>query len=160
MKLTDFYILTYAKEKDQESQKNERKKVSNLVNKIRKSPEIFGCLAFDYLCIEEQARIVHFFLEECSQRQVIDNLKKTNIDVDFDYLSLENQVAIRSAVKDYYPIYIDACIFQIREIIRNPEQNSGKIVINDLQNINDQLYQVLLKESYIKLLLFFVHHLK
>lgn len=144
--LSDYYISIYAKDKDQESQKNERKKVRNLVNKIKKSRKIFGCLAFDYLCVEEQARIVHFFLEECSQRQVMDNLKKTNVDVDFDYLSLENQVAIRSAVKDYCPIYIDACIFQIRDIIRNPEQNSGEIVINNLQNINDQLYQALLKE--------------
>lgn len=81
MELLDYYILTYAKERDQESQKNERKKVHNLIKKFERSPDIFGGLAFEYISIEEQAKIVHFFLEECSQRQIIDNLTKTNVDV-------------------------------------------------------------------------------
>lgn len=62
MKLSDYYILTYANDVDQESQKNERKKVQNLIRKFEKSPEVFRGLAFDYISVEEQARIVHFFL--------------------------------------------------------------------------------------------------
>ncbi len=49
MELLDYYILTYAKERDQESQKNERKKVHNLIKKFERSPDIFGGLAFEYI---------------------------------------------------------------------------------------------------------------
>ena len=91
MKLSDYYISAYENDKDQESQKNERKKVKNLLGKFEKTPEIFGALAFNYLTVEEQAKLVHFFLEECSQRQIIDNLTKTNTDVDFGFLKLKKQ---------------------------------------------------------------------
>ncbi len=69
--------------------KNERKKVRNLIHKFQKTPEIFGGIAFDYISVEEQARIVHFFLEECTQRQIIDNLTKINTDSDYSFLETD-----------------------------------------------------------------------
>ena len=62
MKLSDCYIMTYANNMDKENQKNERKKVRNLIKKFEKSPDVFGGLAFGYISVEERARIVHFFL--------------------------------------------------------------------------------------------------
>lgn len=58
VKLSDYYISAYANDQNQESQKNERKKVHNLIKKLEKSPDIFGGLAFDYITVEEQAKIM------------------------------------------------------------------------------------------------------
>lgn len=107
MKLSDYYISTYANDKNQESQKNERKKVHNLIKKLEKSPDIFGGLAFDYITVEEQAKIVHFFLEECSQRQIVDNLTKVNVDADFSVFEkdLHMKAYLPSAVLNYNPLF-------------------------------------------------------
>ena len=147
MKLSDYYIQAYENDKDQESQKNERKKVKNLLGKFEKTPEIFGALAFNYLSVEEQAKLVHFFLEECNQRQIIDNLTKTNTDVDFGFLQFKNQNILYSfnAVPDYRPLYVDNEILRIRQIIRTPQDNYRKL-IDYLLDVNDQVFQTLMNE--------------
>lgn len=150
MKLSNYYISAYGNDKDQESQKNERKKVKNLIDKFEKTPEIFGALALNYLSVEEQAKLVHFFLEECSQRQIIDNLKKTNTDVDFDFLQFEKPNISYSfcAVPDYSPLYVDNEILRIRQIIRAPQDDYGKL-IDYLLDVNDQVFQALMNEYAI-----------
>lgn len=145
MELLDYYILTYAKERDQESQKNERKKVHNLIKKFERSPDIFGGLAFEYISIEEQAKIVHFFLEECSQRQIIDNLTKTNVDADFNVLEMNTQenLITTSAVHNYQPITID--LFELRHQIRGTSYNLMDLLEN-LFVYNDQIYKCYAEE--------------
>ncbi len=145
MKLSDYYIMTYANNMDQESQKNERKKVRNLIQKFNKYSDVFGGLAFDYLSVEEQARIAHFFLEECDQRQVIDNLTKTNVDADFSYLKLDDQKSVRSAIADYDQISIDRCVYQVRSFIRF-WQDDGKSLLEFLRDSDDQLFQALMAD--------------
>ena len=147
MKLSDYYILTYANDKNQESQKNERKKVKNLIDKFQKTPDIFGALAFDYLSVGEKAKLVHFFLEECSQRQIVDNLTKTNTDVDFDFLQFSNQETAYSfcAAPDYRPFYIDNEILRLRQIIRSRQDNYRDLV-EYLLEADNQVFQALINE--------------
>lgn len=147
VKLSDYYILTYANDQDQESQKNERKKVRNLIKKFEKSPDLFGGLAFDYITVEEQAKIVHFFLEDCSQRQIIDNLTKTNVDADFSVLEKDLKIKAYqpSAVPNYNPLPVDDAINGIRYVIRaNPNNLNG--VLHYLLEANDQVILSYMKE--------------
>ena len=138
MKLSDCYILTYANNMDKENQKNERKKVRNLIKKFEKSPDVFGGLAFGYISVEEQARIVHFFLEECDQRQIIDNLTKINVDANFS--SLEMQSKIQNSDTNCNLLCSDDAILNIRRIIRTTSDNLNGLLKN-LLNENDQMFQ-------------------
>lgn len=147
MTLSDYYIKSYVNNTDKEFQKNERKKIRNIIEKFKKNPNIFGCLSFDYLSIEEQSKIIHFFLEECNQRQIIDNLSKTNADADYSFLNIDNQNKSNKIFK-YEPLHIDNFILEIREIIRNNPPNLLELLLN----FNDQLFQAYLNEyeKYIK----------
>lgn len=142
MKLSDYYILTYANDLDQENQKNERKKVRNLVQKFKRTPDIFGGLSFDYLRVEEQAKMIHFFLEECNQREVINNLKKTNVDSDFSFLQFAEQKDVVSMAEDYHPICMDDCLYQIRDLIRFSSYTDKKL-LEVLKDFDKQLFQAL-----------------
>ncbi len=147
MKLSDYYISTYANEQNQESQKNERKKVHNLIKKFEKSPDIFGGLAFDYITVEEQAKIVHFFLEECSQRQIVDNLTKINVDADYSVLEkdLQMKAYLPSAVPNYNPLPVEEAINGIRYVIRATPNNLDEL-LHYLIEANDQVIQSYMKE--------------
>lgn len=146
MKLSDYYILTYANDVDQESQKNERKKVQNLIRKFEKSPEVFRGLAFDYISVEEQARIVHFFLEECEQRQIIDNLTKINADANFSSLEIDKHM--ESKVQNFdtncNSLCNDNAIRDIREKIRKTSDNLNEL-LEYLLYVNDQVFRAFVK---------------
>ena len=147
VKLSDYYISTYANDKNQESQKNERKKVHNLIKKLEKLPDIFGGLAFDYITVEEQAKIVHFFLEECSQRQIVDNLTKVNVDADFSVFEkdLHMKAYLPSAVPNYNPLPVEEAINGIRNVIRATPNNLDEL-LHYLIEANDQVIRSYMKE--------------
>lgn len=147
VKLSDYYVLAYAGNMDQESQKNERKKVRNLIQKFKRTPDVFGGLAFDYISVEEQARIVHYFLEECDQREIINNLTKINVDVDYSFLEIDDQTNSNDScfALDYLPLYIDHDIIRIRGMIRSPLNNSRDLLEN-LLDADNQLFQDYMRE--------------
>ena len=63
---------------DEDVRKNEKKKVNNLLAKLKDSDSVFVGIPFECLNLMEQVKLLHFILEEIDERQIISNLTQTS----------------------------------------------------------------------------------
>lgn len=90
--LVEKYIEIYFPDiSDEDTIKNERKKVRNLLAKLNKPESVYKGLSFSCLNISEQVRLLHFILEEIGERQIVSNLNKIDADKDYCNLEMENE---------------------------------------------------------------------
>lgn len=148
--LVEKYIEIYFSDiSDEDTIKNERKKVRNLLAKLNEPESVYKGLSFSCLNISEQVRILHFILEEIDERQIVSNLNK--IDADKDYCNLEmedDDVDIEGffedGMPDFEPIDINSMLIFCRKIIRS--EPKVHLMLDYLKSSNETLIQLLADE--------------
>lgn len=131
---------------------SEEKRVRNLVKKIKQSDSIFSVFPFDYMEQEEQLILLNFILTSLPERQIMANMKKT--DVDRDYMNFvyrsDNDILEQKIFEEefvgYSPISLLNEIILSRHIIRFSSEKEQKI-LEKLMLMNENIINSYCEES-------------
>ena len=130
---------------------NEEKRVRNLVNKIHETKSVFSNFPFDYMAKEEQLTLLNFIMTSLPERQIMANMKKTDVDrcyMNFVYRNdndILNNEMFKEEFDGYSPIDLSNEIIQSRYIIRfSPE--SEKKNLEDLLQMNENILALYCQE--------------
>lgn len=150
--LVEKYIEIYFSDiNDEDIIKNERKKVRNLLAKLNDTTSVYKGLSFSCLNILEQVRLLHFFLEEIEERQVVSNLNKIDVDKIYNNLKMDDEdekVAlvgfIEDQIPDFEPIDINSMLISCRKVIRSGLETH--LMLDYLNASNETLIHLLIEE--------------
>ena len=148
--LVEKYIEIYFPDiSDEDTIKNERKKVRNLLAKLNKPESVYKGLSFSCLNISEQVRLLHFILEEIGERQIVSNLNKIDADKDYCNLEMENEDTViegffEDEMPDFEPIDINSMLICCRKVIRS--ELEAHLMLDYLKTSNETLIQLLVDE--------------
>lgn len=148
--LVEKYIEIYFPDiSDENTIKNERKKVRNLLAKLNKPESVYKGLSFSCLNISEQVRLLHFILEEIDERQIVSNLNKIDADKDYCNLEMENEDTViegffEDETPDFEPIDINSMLICCRKVIRS--ELEAHLMLDYLKSSNETLIQLLVDE--------------
>ena len=148
--LVEKYIEIYFPDiSDEDTIKNERKKVRNLLAKLNKPESVYKGLSFSCLNISEQVRLLHFILEEIGERQIVSNLNKIDADKDYCNLEMENEDTViegffEDEMPDFEPIDINSMLICCRKVIRS--ELEVHLMLEYLKSSNETLIQLLVDE--------------
>ena len=148
--LVEKYIEIYFPDiSDEDTIKNERKKVRNLLAKLNKPESVYKGLSFSCLNISEQVRLLHFILEEIGERQIVSNLNKIDADKDYCNLEMENEDTViegffEDETPDFEPIDINSMLICCRKVIRS--ELEAHLMLDYLKSSNETLIQLLVDE--------------
>lgn len=148
--LVEKYIEIYFPDiSDEDTIKNERKKVRNLLEKLNKPESVYKGLSFSCLNISEQVRLLHFILEEIGERQIVSNLNKIDADKDYCNLEMENEDTViegffEDEMPDFEPIDINSMRICCRKVIRS--ELEVRLMLDYLKSSNETLIQLLVDE--------------
>ena len=130
---------------------SEEKRVRNLVNKIHETKSVFSNFPFDYMAKEEQLTLLNFIMTSLPERQIMANMKKTDVDrcyMNFVYRNdndILNNEMFKEEFDGYSPIDLPNEIIQSRYIIRfSPE--SEKKNLEDLLQMNENILALYCQE--------------
>lgn len=113
---------------------------------------VYEGLGLECLVIEEQVKLVHFFLEDAQGRQIVSNLEK--IDADKDYYDIEmKDVDAEKFTKNFFekelPNYEEVPIQEIllfnRRVIRSAQDIN--FVVDSLDEFNEKIIYSLIQEN-------------
>ena len=135
----------YFSDFDEDSKKNENKKVRNIIKKIENDKMVYGCIPIEYMKPEEQVKVLHMFLEEINDRQIIDNLKKTDVDKSYKFEIIDEEKHIQHAEICYYPVDMDSLIRDTRQQIRYVKEDRKKLLENLIKD-SELITRMLLTE--------------
>ena len=149
MELVKKYIEAYFPDVDDEDEiKNEKKKVRNLIEKIIAQKSVFKGLPFECLNFNEQAKLLHFFLEETDERQIIGNMGKVDADKDYCNIEIEDKNAekftrtfFKEEMPDYKPLDLKSVLVSNRMIIRYG-QDIREVLDNLIQSNENVIYSI------------------
>ena len=129
---------------------SEEKRVRNLVSKIHETKSVFSNFPFDYMVKEEQLTLLNFIMTSLPERQIMANMKKTDVDrcyMNFVYRNddILNNEMFKAEFDGYSPIDLSNEIIQSRYIIRfSPE--SEKKILEDLLQMNENILELYYRE--------------
>lgn len=144
------YIEIYFSDiNDEDTIKNERKKVRNLLAKLNVQESVYKGLSFCCLNISEQVKLLHFILEETDERQIVSNLNKIDADKNYCNLEMENEDAVlegffEDEMPDFEPIDINSMLISCRKVIRSDLE--AHLMLDYLKSSNETLIQLLVEE--------------
>lgn len=148
--LVEKYIEIYFPDiNDEDTIKNERKKVRNLLEKLNAKESVYKGLSFSCLNISEQVKLLHFILEETDERQIVSNLNKIDADKNYCNLEMENEDAVikgsfENEMPDFEPIDINSMLISCRKVIRS--ELEAHLILDYLKSSNEKLIQLLVEE--------------
>lgn len=146
------YLETYFPDVDDEDEiKNEKKKIHNLLKKINKAESVFKELPFECLNLNEQAKLIHFILEESDERQIIGNMGKVDADKDFSNIEIEDKEAeifthyfLEEEMPNYESLDIKSVLISNRRVIRS--EQDVQVVLDYLNQSNENIIISLMNE--------------
>ena len=157
-KLVEFYINEYHPNCKQNADywKCETNKVKQLINKILKD-KTYKDFPFDLMPIEEQSKLLYHLLEQSSEREIVSNMGKTDVNRDFSDFILHNQES-ELIYKDLEnkPLNIKEGTKINRGIIRSMDYNSS-LVLKDLLENNEDIRRAIVNECSLYFMLGLVY---
>lgn len=135
--LIEKYLVTYfPTDIDEETRKNEQKKVRNLLKKLNDPESVFKGLPLSCMNFNEQVKILHFILEETNERQIISNLSKVDADKDYSNIEIDDKDTMEFAktffeeeMPEFEPLDLKSMLISNRLLIRG-EQDMKKVLDN------------------------------
>lgn len=130
---------------------SEEKRVRNLVSKIHETKSVFSNFPFDYMVKEEQLTLLNFIMTSLPERQIMANMKKTDVDrcyMNFVYRNdddILNNEMFKAEFDGYSPIDLSNEIIQSRYIIRSSPESEKKI-LEDLLQMNENILELYYRE--------------
>ena len=106
----DSIIREYIDKYGIRNNESEKKRVRNLVEKINEPESVFSDFPFGYMDKEEQLILLHHIMTSLPERQIMANMKKTDVDryyMNFVYRNnndILNQEIFEEEFKEYFPI--------------------------------------------------------
>jgi hypothetical protein len=150
--LVEKYLGTYFSTIiDEDAIKNQKKKVNNLLEKFADPESVFNGLPIYCVNLEEQAKLLHFILEESDERQIVSNLGKVDADKDYYNIVIDDEDSAEFAITslgkvmpDYEPLDINSILISNRIVIRGRQEIQG--VLDHLKQSNEVIIRSLLSE--------------
>ena len=148
----DSIIREYIDKYGIRNNESEKKRVRNLVEKINEPESVFSDFPFGYMDKEEQLILLHHIMTSLPERQIMANMKKTDVDryyMNFVYRNnndILNQEIFEEEFKEYFPINLFNEILQCRCIIRYSPEDEKKILEYLLQ-MNENIINSYCKEN-------------
>ncbi|MEO2680420.1 hypothetical protein [Clostridium butyricum] len=150
--LLKYYLLTYYDQFDTADEKKaQENRVKPLIKKLIDKTDIYKDLPFDLLSIEEQCKILNHILEKSPERQIVANMKKTDVDRDYYNFILHDEKAekfmqqISEGLSGFEPYNIAECMVDNRNLIRELEIPTEE-VITELNRRNEILIRLFVDE--------------
>lgn len=150
--LMERYLETYFPSiNDEDSIKNEKKKIHNLLVKLNNKESVFKGLPFYSLNLTEQVKLLHFILEEIDERQIINNLGKVDADKDYSNIEMDDEETeaftrtfFKEEMPDYEPLDIQSMLISNRLIIRS--EQDMQLLLDYLKQSNEEIIRLLTTE--------------
>lgn len=127
---------------DPETLNNERKKLNGLLRKL-KSHSVYQALPFDRLNKEEMCKLLYHLLYQISEREIIANMQKSDINRDYSQFIMSSTENWTSEEEGLADDKIKEMMYLNRGLIRNVDDADRMEVINMLKNNNELIRRML-----------------
>lgn len=131
--------------------KHQENRVKPLIRKLTDKGSVYKDLPFVYLGIEEQINLLHYILEKSTERQIVANMGKTDVDRDYYDFILKDEdkdkftKRFMESIKGFEPYNLIECKWENRDLIRYSGLSSVEI-LNELDNLNELMIRLFFDE--------------
>lgn len=127
---------------DPETLNNERKKLNGLLRKL-KSHSVYQALPFDRLNEEEKCKLLYHLLYQTSEREIIANMQKSDINRDYSQFIMPSTEDWTSEEEGLADVKVKELMYRNRVLIRNVDDADRVEVIKELRSTNEQIRRTL-----------------
>lgn len=134
-----------------DERKAQENRVKPLVRKLTDKNSIYKDLPFNYLGMEEQITLLHYILEKSTERQIVANMGKTDVDRSYYDFILKDEDKGRFAkefmksIEGFEPYNLVECKWENRNLIRYSGLSSIEI-LEELNSLNKRIVYLLFDE--------------
>ncbi len=134
-----------------DERKHQENRVKPLIGKLTDKESIYKDLPFDYLGMEEQINLLHYILEKSTERQIIANMGKTDVDRDYYDFILKDEdkdwftQEFMKFIEGFEPYNLVECKWENRNLIRYSGLSSIKI-LEELNSLNELMIRLFFDE--------------
>lgn len=127
---------------DPETLNNERKKLKGLLRKL-KCHSVYQALPFDRLNEEEMCKLLYHLLYQISEREIIANMHKSDINRDYSQFIMPSTKDWTSEEEGLTDVKIKEIMYRNRVLIRNVDDADRVEVIKELRSTNELIRRML-----------------
>jgi len=134
-----------------DERKTQENRVKPLIKKLTNKSDVYKDLPFEILSIEEQVKLIHFLLEKTPERQIVANVRKTDVDRDYSRFILTDDEKERfsneflNSIGAYNHWNSEADRISNRDLIRDFRINTTE-VLDKLDGLNIMIHMSLVDE--------------
>ncbi|WP_346914303.1 hypothetical protein [Clostridium sp.] len=145
------YLNRYYPDLKGDERKAQENRVKPLIRKLTDKLSIYKDLPFDSLAIAEQINLLYYILEKSSERQLVANMGKTDVDRDYYNFILQDEdkdwftKEFLESIEGFETYNIVECKWKNRNLIRYTNVPSIE-VLKELTRINESIIRLLVEE--------------
>ena len=134
-----------------DDRKHQENRVKPLIRKLTDKGSVYKDLPFDCMGMEEQINLLHYILEKSTERQIVANMGKTDVDRDYYDFILKDEdkdwftQEFMKSIEGFEPYNLVECKWENRNLIRYSGLSSVEVLEN-LNNLNERIIYLLFDE--------------